>query len=65
MHELSSADQPENPKKIEVAKLSFAELEKLSKEVSELAKISFRKTANGFKNINGRCSYYYRKWYNL
>ncbi len=53
MHELSPENQHENPEKMDFNKLNFNELEELSKEVTELAKSSFKQIENGYKNING------------
>lgn len=53
MNESLSENRYENLEKMDPKNLSFEELEKLSKEVTELAKSSFKETENGFINING------------
>ena len=53
MKEILLDNQIEKQKKIEPDKLNFEELGLHTKEVSELAKNTFKKSNNGFKNING------------
>ncbi len=54
MNELPPENQYKNKReKIDLEKLNFEELKKVSQKAAELARKSFKETGNGFQNVNG------------